>query len=321
MHFYYLGLFTSRRPVAPLGRATTTVRGRSASMMVITLAVVLGAVASGCGTADSPGGQALTESTAADFGPPESSVPEPAPAPAPRDQPSEAGVSQENNGSEPSPQPATDVPTEQRRATPPPESDEDAPVVADDIPTTTAPPTPTSSTVETATTTAPVTTPAPTTTAPPPTTAATNTTAPPPTTAPITTTVPPPLQARQPRRPLPLPPPRRPRRLRLRPQHRLRTTTTGPPPDIGAYEEPTVVADNRWVVYGTDYVPPVHPDTQPPSWVRGAYDGRGAPTTYRGVLPISRRGWTGVATTGAAVTGCNWRWSGRSTTSERTLSV
>ena len=35
--------------------------------------------------------------------------------------------------------------------------------------------------------------------------------------------------------------------------------------------------DDGWVVYGTDYVPPVHPDTEPPSWVRGTHTGRGRP--------------------------------------------
>ena len=48
-------------------------------------------------------------------------------------------------------------------------------------------------------------------------------------------------------------------------------------PETGAYREPAVVLDDGWVVYDPDYVPPVHPDTRPPSWVRGTDDGRGRP--------------------------------------------
>ena len=48
-------------------------------------------------------------------------------------------------------------------------------------------------------------------------------------------------------------------------------------PEAGAYREPAVTLDSGWVVYGPDYVPPVHPDTQPPSWVRGTDDGRSRP--------------------------------------------
>lgn len=57
---------------------------------------------------------------------------------------------------------------------------------------------------------------------------------------------------------------------------------------IGSYREPTVVLDNGWVVYGTDYVPPVHPDTQPPSWVRGTDDGRGRPDDAPRRSPLMR---------------------------------
>ena len=41
--------------------------------------------------------------------------------------------------------------------------------------------------------------------------------------------------------------------------------------DIGVYRDPDVVLDNGWVVYGTGYVPQVHPDTADSSWERGTF--------------------------------------------------
>lgn len=85
------------------------------------MAVALGTVSAGCGTAVSPSGQALAGLTAPDSGPPDSGPPEssaPGPAPEPGDQSSAAGTSQEDDVSGPSllpaVKPAVEIPAEQQ---------------------------------------------------------------------------------------------------------------------------------------------------------------------------------------------------------------